>query len=225
VELVIVRHAQPEWVRDDVAVDDPALTDLGRRQAAALAERLASDRFDELLVSPLRRARETMAPVAEVIGKEPVVHDWLAEIAAPRWAGTPAETVQRIFRETRARPVEEHWDGLPGGESFLDFHRRVTGGLDGLLGSLGIRRTSDQPPLWDVAAPETRLLIVAHGGTDAVLLGHLLGIPPVPWEWERFASYHAAVAAVSPVAISTGHHFALERFADTSHLDDDHLTR
>ncbi|MDZ7733787.1 MAG: histidine phosphatase family protein [Acidimicrobiia bacterium] len=224
-ELVIVRHAEPEWVRDGLAVDDPGAHHPGRTQAEALAERLGDEVFDALLVSPLQRARETMAPVADALGTEPEVHDWLAEIANPRWAGTPAEAVQRIFRETRVRPVDDHWEGLPGGESFRDFHLRVTRGLDGLLASRGVHRTSEHPPLWDVADPRTRLLVAAHGGTDAVVLGHLLGIPPVPWEWERFLSYHAGLAALAPVPISTGHHFSLERFADTSHLDASLLTR
>ncbi len=39
--------------------------------------------------------------------------------------------------------------------------------------------------------PET-IVIVAHGGTNSVLLTHLLDIRPVPWEWLRFESELAA---------------------------------
>ncbi len=52
-------------------------------------------------------------------------------------------------------------------------------------------------------------------------LGYLLGIPPVPWEWERFVSYHASVSVVRPLAISGGHAFSLFRFSDVGHLPPD----
>ena len=42
--LTLVRHAEPEWVRDGLAVDDPPLTERGRRQAERLAERLSAQR-------------------------------------------------------------------------------------------------------------------------------------------------------------------------------------
>jgi probable phosphoglycerate mutase len=47
----------------------------------------------------------------------------------------------------------------------------------------------------------------------------------VPWEWERFVSFHASVSTVQPVDICDGHTFSLFRFADTSHLPPDLQTR
>jgi probable phosphoglycerate mutase len=220
-EIVFVRHGEPEWSRDGLTVDDPRLTDRGLRQAELLAERLADERFDQLLVSPLRRARETMAPVADRLRIEPTVADWLAEIRNPQWEGTPAENVERIFAETRVRPADQHWEGLPGGESFRDFHERVTRGLDSLLADHDSERLPGDPPLWRLSAPERRVLVVAHGGTNAVSVGHLLGIPPVPWEWERFINFHTGVSTITPIEISTAHSFSLRRLSDLSHLGDD----
>jgi broad specificity phosphatase PhoE len=220
-EIVLVRHGEPEWSRDGLTVDDPRLTDRGVRQAELLAERLAGEHFDQLLVSPLRRARETMAPIAEQLRIEPTVADWLAEIRNPQWEGTPAQNVERIFAETRVRPAEEHWEGLPGGESFRDFHVRVTTGLDQLLDTHDSRRLPGDPLLWDLGQPDRRVLVVAHGGTNAVSVGHLLGIPPVPWEWERFINFHTGVSTVTPVEISTAYSYSLRRLSDLSHLGDD----
>lgn len=220
-EIVLVRHGEPQWSRDGLTVDDPQLTDRGRRQADLLAKHLADERFDLLLVSPLRRARETMAPVEERLGTEARVVDWLAEIRNPQWEGTPAENVERIFAETRVRPAEEHWEGLPGGESFRDFHVRVTSGLDRLLADHGSQRLPGDPPLWQLARPGQRVLVVAHGGTNAVTVGHLLGIPPVPWEWERFINFHTGVSTVTPVEISRAHSYSLRRLSDLSHLGHD----
>src|SRR5215216_6648060 len=82
-ELVLVRHAEPAWVVDGFSVDDPPLTERGRRQAERLADRLADDVFDEVLVSPLVRARQTAAPVLDRLGRPEAVDDWLEEIRNP----------------------------------------------------------------------------------------------------------------------------------------------
>lgn len=224
-ELLLVRHGQPEWVRDGLSVDDPPLTALGREQARRLGARLQGLEVDELVVSPLRRAQETAAPVVDALGIEPVTLDWLAEIAAPVWEGTPSEVVERIFRETRERPLDEQWLGIPGGETFHDFHDRVTGGLRGMLDDLGAEQVSEHPPLWHLRTPHRRVVVVAHAGTNATALAHLLGIAPVPWEWERFVSFHASLTQVQPLEISGGHSFSLFRFGDVGHLPDELHTR
>lgn len=224
-EVLFVRHGQPEWMRDGMAVDDPPLTELGHRQASALAHQLADVEIDEILVSPLVRAQQTAAPLLERLGRESETVPWLAEIGAPRWDGTPTEVVERIFREEWTRPLDELWNGLPGGESFRDFHARVVTGLDAMLDEAGATRISEAPPLWSLHQPARRILVVAHAGTNATALGHLLGIPPVPWEWERFVSFHASLSVVRPLEISGGHSFSLFRFSDTDHLEPELRTR
>jgi 2,3-bisphosphoglycerate-dependent phosphoglycerate mutase len=225
VELLFIRHGEPAWARDGLAVDDPPLTDRGRQQAERLGEALRDLEIDQLVVSPLVRAQQTVEPVAQATGIEPVTLDWLAEIWAGVFEGTPQEVVEQTFRDNRNRPLEEQWDGIPGGESFRDFHRRVTDGLCAMLEDAGVVRTSGHPPLWQVEQPARRIVVVAHGGTNAVSLGHLLGIEPVPWEWERFVSFHASVSTVQPIEISSGHSFSLFRFADVSHLPENARTR
>lgn len=224
-ELVLIRHGEPEWVRDGRSVDDPQLTERGREQARLLGESMRGLEVDELLVSPLRRAQETVAPVAQALGLEPTTLPWLAEISAGTWEGQPIEVVEQVFEQSRGRPLDAQWDGIPGGESFGGFHERVTSGLRGLLDDAGARQVSDHPPLWQLVRPERRIVVVAHAGTNAVSLGHLLGIAPVPWEWERFVSFHASVSTVSPMRISDGHSFSLFRFGDVAHLRSELQTR
>jgi probable phosphoglycerate mutase len=173
--------------RDGLSVDNPPLTELGHRQAEAMADHVASLEIDELLVSPLVRAQQTAAPLVERTGIEPTTLPWLAEIGAPVWNGIPTEVVQQIFAEERRRSVEELWNGLPGGES-PRFHIRIVTGLRSMLDEAGALRVSEAPPLWKLEQPARRIVVVAHAGTNAAV-GHLLGIPPVPWEWERFVSF------------------------------------
>lgn len=224
-ELLFIRHGQPEWDRDGRSIDNPELTEVGHRQAALLGEAFAGQTADRILVSPLIRAQQTAAPIIEALGIEPETHDWLAEISAPVWQGTPAEVVQRIFAESRERPLEEQWDAIPGGESFRDFHTRVTTGLIEFLSSIDCYRFNGFPPLWQLENPGPRIIVVAHSGTDAVCIGHLLGIDPVPWEWERFVAFHASVSVVRPMDIAAKHSFSLFRFSDLSHLPPELHTR
>ena len=60
-EIVVVRHGETEWsiARRHTGRTDLPLTDAGRHRAAALAGELTGRSFALVLVSPLRRARET----------------------------------------------------------------------------------------------------------------------------------------------------------------------
>ncbi len=59
--VVLIRHGETAWSRDrrHTGRTDIPLTPLGEDQAAGLAHRLTGWRFDEVLVSPLSRARRT----------------------------------------------------------------------------------------------------------------------------------------------------------------------
>ena len=223
-DLVLVRHAQPEWARDNISQVDPELTELGARQAELVAERLAGEHFDHVLVSTSRRAQATARPVRQRLADVPATDRvWLHEIYLPQaWADTPNEEVGRALREARDRPRDEWWDGLPGGESFRDFHERVTTGLMEELAAFGATRGPDG--LWNVPDEDLRLLMIAHAGTNSLVLGALLGLEPEPWEWERFASDHASVTLLRTTAIAGGHIFGLQRFSDVEHLPDDLVT-
>lgn len=223
-ELVLVRHAQPEWARDQISQVDPGLTELGLRQAELVADRLRSEHVDHLLVSTALRAQQTARPLRERLGHVPTTdRAWLHEIILPQsFADTPAEEVGRVLREARDRPREEWWDGLPGGESFRDFHERVTTGLLEELAVFGATRKDDG--LWAVPDEDLRLLMVAHAGTNSVVLGALLGLDPEPWEWERFASDHASVTVLRTTSIARGNIFGLQRFSDVEHLPPDLVT-
>ena len=74
-DLLFIRHGEPG--------EDGGLTEAGKREARLLAERLAALDIREYHVSPLRRARETAAPVLEKQGCEGFVEPWLREFDIP----------------------------------------------------------------------------------------------------------------------------------------------
>jgi broad specificity phosphatase PhoE len=222
-ELIFVRHAQPEWVRGGASLMDPPLTELGYIQARLLASVARQWQTPtELVVSPKNRTRQTAEPLARSLGMDAQSIPFFEEIRLPDWSETPAETVDRTLRQARDRPMSEWWDGLPGGESFRDFHQRITTGLRALLEARGaIRSTAEPPGLWAIDDPDQRVVLVGHGGSNAVALTYLLDLQPVPWEWERFVSQHASVTRVRTRRIAGGHIFSLRSFSCVNHLPED----
>ena len=81
VRLVLVRHgrASAGWGTDP----DPGLDDLGRSQAEHVAAALAPLGAMPIITSPLRRCRETAAPLAKAWSVEAVVEPVVAEIPSP----------------------------------------------------------------------------------------------------------------------------------------------
>ena len=203
--VTLMRHGEPDWTpAGGVAVNDPGLTPFGIAQARATAERIAGEGIEAIYVSPYRRSQETAAALAEITGITPVTIEGLAEVGVAV-DGLTQEEVDRYFVEGSGRPLEEHWEGWPGAETFHDFHARVAAAVDDLLDRHGCSsaRRSDFT-VWQLPEKKPRIAVVAHGGTNAVALTHLLDIRPVPWEWLRFESELAAFSVLQARPLGPG---------------------
>lgn len=79
--LILVRHGEAAagWNQDR----DPALSDEGHRQAAEMAAALAPHGPLPIVVSPLRRTRETAAPLEQRWGTTATVDPGVGEIVSP----------------------------------------------------------------------------------------------------------------------------------------------
>jgi probable phosphoglycerate mutase len=101
-----------------------SLSSQGVAQAERLAVRLSKEAIDALCVSPLERARETAAPVAEALGLHAQVVDALNEVDVGAWTGATFESLKR-------HPDWASWNAArgqvrpPGGESLLEVQVRV----------------------------------------------------------------------------------------------------
>lgn len=95
--MILVRHGQSEFnvvysvTRQDPGIQDPKLTDEGRRQAAAVADALADRDLAEVLSSPYTRALETADIIAGRLGLpiriEPLVRElcrFQCDVGSPR---------------------------------------------------------------------------------------------------------------------------------------------
>jgi len=217
-ELVLIRHGEPEWVHDGLNVVDPPLTERGARQAQRVAEALDGEVFDEIVISPLRRPRLTAAPLLAARGADEVIEPWLEEIREPNWHGTPAELARKAYDEERSRAASARWEGLVGGEPSREFVERVRAGATKFLGERGVYRSQQTLPVWHIDESERRIAVFAHAGTNGVLLCHLLGLDPVPWEWDRFVTGHASITRLTSIQLGDGHTFSLTKLSDVEHL-------
>ncbi|MFO0616816.1 MAG: histidine phosphatase family protein [Polyangiaceae bacterium] len=229
-ELVLVRHGEPKWVSDDGRPEmDPALTPRGRAQAKLAAEALAGSKKKpaELIVSPARRARETAEPFAHALGLTPLVIDDLTEFRLPDWTSLDPIEVADRFRKMRERPLDSWWSGADGGETFHDFEARVRACLFDLLRARGVEPldpASRHPRFRQVRDPG-RIVIVAHGGTNALVTSLLLGMQTVPWVWEAITLNHASFVRLRVIPLGGASVVSLRSQNECEHLPKELRTR
>jgi probable phosphoglycerate mutase len=161
-ELLLVRHGLPVS-----GVHQPPLAPEGVDQARRLGTWLKAEDVDVMVVSPMRRARETADAVAGEMGREvdAVVDDlreWDTDL--PPAAYVAVEEMGPTDPRAIAIAEGRYEDFVPQ----LDieaFRRRTTACLDELF------------ERW----PVDRLVAVCHGGTINAMVGGVLGIPALFW--------------------------------------------
>jgi broad specificity phosphatase PhoE len=109
-ELLLVRHGETDWNAEGKLQGhtDRPLNDYGRKQAKALADRLAAEQIDAVYASDLSRARETAEIIAAVLGLEVAVDQDLREKNWGNWEGLTSE--ERLQIEFEGETSEAHRD-------------------------------------------------------------------------------------------------------------------
>ena len=159
-DLLVVRHGQSEWnaIGRWQGHADPALSELGKRQAAVAAGSIGA--VDGIISSDLLRASETAAIIAQQLGVGPVIVDErLRERDVGEWTG-----LTRI-------EIDKRWPG------WIDDMRRPEGFED--LGAVLLRVLESFAAIRE-ASPGGSLLVVTHGGVIRSLVrSHGLDDGPV----------------------------------------------
>ncbi len=225
--LALVRHGESEWIAEGrfQGRGDPALSEPGLRQAAAVGARLAAPAQTPSLPlpdgpplaiwhSPLRRAAQTAAAIHAARGGDAPLRplDALTELAQGEWEGLTHEEVRARWPDELAAwrddPVHNH---APGGESVPEALRRARKahsmiiGRDPVTPAAGTSREPAEPVLGYAhtsksgAASPGWAIIVAHDGILRLLMLDLLGIGS-----EHFWSFPLALASVSVLDLSAG---------------------
>ena len=171
------------------------LSELGRRQALALAETFRGQPIDAIYASPLDRALHTAQPIAEALGLTIQTDDRLMELNAGVFQSLVWSEI-----ETQHPEASRSWQSLdpdfriPQGESRRDLMIRAQSFFDFMR-----------------AQNHDQVVVVAHGGLLSAGLKSLLGIPA---ERNPFMLYNGSISI-----LSWGAQFKLLSLNQIEHLE------
>ena len=202
--LALVRHGESVWIAEGrfQGRGDPPLSDVGRRQAAAVGARMAMpSRMPSVPVpdyppvaiwhSPLLRAAQTAQAIHEAREADAPLRplDTLMELGQGEWEGLTHDEVRERWPAELAAwrndPLHHH---APGGESLPEALVRARAARDSILGS-GDVTVADEgagvAPAEPVLGYERTFkggegpawaIVVAHDGVLRLLMLDLLGV-------------------------------------------------
>ena len=148
-KLYFTRHGQTVWnVENKICgATDIELTDLGHEQAKQLGQYIKNSdlHIDEILASPLMRAKDTAKHISEVTGIPMRIEQRLIEQNFGKYEGTARDGA--VFKQDKSNFIN-HFDG---GESMLELAQRIYNLLD------------------DIKKDDKVYLLVAHNGISRVI--------------------------------------------------------
>ncbi|CAB4558061.1 unannotated protein [freshwater metagenome] len=161
----LFRHGQTDWNIDFLlqGVTDIPMNATGIEQVKTAARALDKDDWDIIFTSPLGRARETAAIIAEQLGFDEVLQNDLL--------------IERSFGEAEGLAYEQ-WkskystlDEIPGGESRTQLYKRSSNLLEAFIDT----------------HPGKRILAVSHGALIRTVLS-ISSQNELPREGEKLAN-------------------------------------
>jgi probable phosphoglycerate mutase len=174
-ELLLIRHALPVRVdgTDAGGPADPPISPRGLAQARALADWLVDERVDAIWSSPMRRARETAAPLAERLDLEVRVHEGLCEFDRDATSYIPIEELKAAG--------DPRWNEVP--ERPEHFQAVVVDAMEEVV----------------VAHPSQRVAVVCHGGVINAYTGHVVGLDEPLWFLPHYTSISRVFASAGGI--------------------------
>ena len=225
--LYYVRHGDPIY-------DPDSLTELGHKQASALAKRFSLYGLDAVYSSPSNRAKLTAQPTCEALGLEVKICDWADENLAGAdtgyknkdgsfvWCFDDREMVEK-FNDPAVRALGMEWYKH---EYFSKFPfergmKRISAAVDDFLLSLGYEHDREKCCYRKVGKSPERVALFAHGGASMMIFSALLDIP-YPQLCTRCSISYTGVTAIG---------FGTSNFGDDApvypqvfqHSNDSHL--
>jgi broad specificity phosphatase PhoE len=198
--ILLIRHGQTEWNREERfrGRADVPLNSTGLAQAAAAGRRVASEwKPVAAYASPLSRAMQTGAAIAEPFGL--TVQPWsdLIDIEYGQWQGLSPDEVRarwpELLNEWYHAPQRAH---IPGGETLADLDIR---------GMAAVRLLASQHP-------DQTIVLVGHTVINRVILLGVLGLG-----LSRFWHLRQDTGAIN-VFETEGDDFTMVSLNDTCHL-------
>ena len=176
--IVFIRHGEPDYAHD-------CLTERGRVQALAAAERLKEEGIEEIFSSPLGRAAEMAAFTAEALNLPVKTLDYMRELHWGSVDGTPLPAeghpwdLADLLAEEGRDLTDPTWREHPYFSNNLvtaeaDHVARKT---DEWLLSLGYERQGAYYRCVRADDVQRTVALFSHGGSSAAAMGHILNLP------------------------------------------------
>jgi len=191
--LYIIRHGEPDYATD-------SLTENGKKQAEALAERLCTHGFDEIYASPLGRAIQTAQPTCNRLKIQYSIEEWMSEsLAWDDFSVTDNEGEKNwsfACQNTKligSGYTNKDWFSNPvfsSCKSALGGYQRIKNASDDFLNRLGYKRDGSTYKI--ISPSEKRIAAFCHHGFGTAWLSHLLSISPHIF-WSSFDIAHSSV--------------------------------
>lgn len=158
----LIRHGSNDYFAHTLVGRTPGihLNEAGRREALQLAERLAGEKIQKILSSPMERCRETAEPLAKKLGLKVELSEPLIEVNFGDWTG-------KKFADLEADERWRQWNSfragrrVPNGEAMIEVQARMVA----LITSLGRE------------FPEGRIALFSHGEPLRGAMIYFLGAP------------------------------------------------
>ncbi|MGB0384713.1 MAG: histidine phosphatase family protein [Ardenticatenaceae bacterium] len=205
--LYMIRHGQSYINLPDYAFgnSDEPLTQLGRRQAAALREWLPKTlpKVDAIYCSTLSRAVQTAQPLAQAYGVAIHFEHRLREIGCNRMDHTPLpdnNLPQYADYWSSERPFASITPRIEDGESLMNFRSRVGSLIEELL----------------VKHREQIVLVVCHSRVIEIAFDHIFNIGP--WRRCEIEVYNTAITYFEYVDLPNRETWRLHFHNQVEHL-------
>lgn len=204
--LILVRHGETEHNAGGLALGraDVPLNDRGRLQAQAVAGRLAGEPIAAVYASPLQRAVDTAAPLAQALGLTIEVEPALIEMDVGELDGQDFATLRQRYPEFLKRWLSNDLADavMPGGESL----RQVQDRAWSAIGRLQAQHDGDT------------VAVVSHNFVVLTLICRAIDLP-----LSRFRRLRHDLAGISRLEF-TPERTLLLALNDTAHLQRDGLS-
>jgi 2,3-bisphosphoglycerate-dependent phosphoglycerate mutase len=177
-DLHLVRHGESTWNTLGLAQghnDLAELTSRGLRQAAETAARFSGHPVRALYASDLRRALQTAAAFADVLGLPVYADSRLRERSLGVLEGAAAAAIDPACTGLADGRVANPDARPAGGESVRDLYQRAAGFAEELAAA--------EEEDGDGGDQDGGVVVVAHGGTLRVLEAYLTGVPVGQMAW------------------------------------------
>ncbi|MBR3763175.1 MAG: histidine phosphatase family protein [Clostridia bacterium] len=169
--IVFIRHGHPDYTRD-------CLTELGRKQAAAAAQRVSGEGISRIFSSTNGRALETAGFTADLLGLEVEGCDFMREIS---WGSLPSPWELVDAWVASGEPLmDAGWEEAPGfaaNPRLLTCVRQKAEAADAWLAELGYVREGAYYRVREEVRTEVTVAAFGHGGETSAFLSRIFNLP------------------------------------------------